>query len=63
MITQNCGDDQVTQEAAEELIKSQSDGWAQGLYQHFKDNPQIKWKDSLKKVLGLDRPSEMGLDI
>jgi DNA repair photolyase len=63
IIKLNRGEDQVTQKAAEELIKSQSNGWALGLYQHFKDNPQIKWKDSMKKVLGLHRPSEMGLDI
>jgi len=63
IIKLNCGEDLVTQSAAEELIKSQSNGWALGLYQHFKDNPKIKWKDSMKKVLGLHRPSEMGLDI
>jgi DNA repair photolyase len=63
IIKLNCGDDLVTQWAAEVLIKSQSDDWVKGLYKHFKDNPQIKWKDSLKNVLGLHRPSEMGLDI
>ena len=62
IIKLNCGDDQVTQIAAENLIKSQTDEWAQGLYKHFKDNPRIKWKDSFKKALGLHRPSEMGLD-
>jgi hypothetical protein len=59
----NCGDDLVTQKAAEQLEKSQTDEWARRLYKHFNDNPQIKWKDSMKKVLGLNRPSEMGLDI
>ena len=63
IIKLNCGDDVVTQKAAEQLEKSQTDEWAWGLYKHFKDNPQIKWKDSMKKVLGLHRPSEMGLDI
>lgn len=63
IIKLNCGDDLVTQKAAEQLAKSQTDEWTWGLYQHFKDNPQIKWKDSMKKVLGLHRPSEMGLDI
>jgi DNA repair photolyase len=63
IIKLNCGDDLITQKAAEQLEKSQTDEWAWGLYKHFKDNPQIKWKDSMKKVLGLHRPSEMGLDI
>jgi DNA repair photolyase len=63
IIKLNCGDDVITQKAAEQLEKSQTDEWAWGLYKHFKDNPQIKWKDSMKKVLGLHRPSEKGLDI
>jgi DNA repair photolyase len=63
IIKLNCGDDLVTQKAAEKLEKSQTDEWVFGLYQHFKDNPKIKWKESMKKVLGLERPTEMGLDI
>ena len=63
IIKLNCGDDLVIQKVAEQLEKSQTDEWAWGLYKQFKDNPQIKWKDSLKKILGLYRPSEMGLDI
>lgn len=63
IIKLNCGDDLVTLKAAAQLEKSQTDEWAKGLYKHFKDNPQIKWKDSMKMVLGLRRPSEMGLDI
>jgi hypothetical protein len=48
---------------ADDLIKAQSDDWVRGLYAIYKDNPQIKWKDSCKKILGLDRPTESGLDI
>jgi DNA repair photolyase len=62
IIKLNCGDDQVTLKAADELIKNQSIEWAQGLFEHFKDNPQIKWKESMKKVLGLERSSEIGRD-
>jgi len=32
------------------------------LYDRYKDNPLIKWKESIKKVVGLDVPTEAGLD-
>ena len=55
IIKLNCGDDPVTQKAAEALMKSQPDEWVSGLYHHFQDNPKIKWKDSMKQILGLER--------
>ena len=33
------------------------------LYDTFKSNPKIKWKDSIKKIIGIERPCEKGLDI
>lgn len=33
------------------------------LYHKLKDNPKIKWKDSIKKVVGIEAPEESGLDI
>jgi len=33
------------------------------LYNEFKDNPKIKWKESIKRVVGLEIPTEKGLDI
>lgn len=33
------------------------------LYGHFKNNPQVKWKESIKKVVGIATPKEIGLDI
>jgi DNA repair photolyase len=59
----NGHDDPETMKRADDLIKAQSDDWVCGLYAIYKDNPQIKWKDSCKKILGLDRPTESGLDI
>ena len=35
--------------------------WA--IYNQFKDNPKIKWKDSIKKVVGLEMPAEPGMDV
>jgi len=33
------------------------------LYQKYEGNLKIKWKDSIKKVVGLERPTEKGLDV
>jgi DNA repair photolyase len=33
------------------------------LYVRYKDNPKIKWKESIKKVVGIEVPTEKGLDI
>jgi hypothetical protein len=33
------------------------------LYERYRDNPLIKWKESIKKVVGIDLLTEAGLDI
>lgn len=33
------------------------------LYQHFKDNEKIKWKETAKKIIGIELPSDIGLDV
>ena len=40
-----------------------SDAFIHGLYDIFKNDPKVKWKDSIKKVLGLPVATEAGLDI
>lgn len=35
------------------------DEFIRDLYDEFKDNPKVKWKESIKKVLGL--PDEEGV--
>ena len=32
------------------------------IYARHKDNPKIKWKDSIKKVVGLKRAERPGMD-
>lgn len=54
--------DQETIEAAEQLLKWQSDTEILKLYEKYKDNPQIKWKDSIKKVVGLAVSTKKGED-
>lgn len=47
-----------------QIIKDgQSDRNIQKIYNELKDNPLVKWKDSIKKVVGIESPSEPGLDI
>ena len=55
--------DPVTRKRATQLEQWQSDANIKQLYGQFKDNPKIKWKESIKKVLGLKIPIEAGLDL
>ena len=48
---------------ADELLALQTDAWVKKLYKTHKDDSAIKYKDSIKKVVGLDRPTRKGLDI
>lgn len=49
---------------ADELIKWQSDEKnILELYNRFKDNPKVKWKEKIKKVIGITIPTVPGLDI
>ena len=59
----NGANDSVTLKCAEDLIRNQSNEWVMDLYDTFKSNPKIKWKDSIKKIIGIERPCEKGLDI
>jgi DNA repair photolyase len=48
---------------ADELMKQLNDQWALELYDRYKNNPKVKWKDSMKKVLNLEAPCHIGMDI
>jgi hypothetical protein len=50
--------DPVTMQKAEQLITWQSDENIKQLYSRYKNNPLVKWKDSVKKVLGLSISTE-----
>jgi DNA repair photolyase len=45
------------------LEDSQSNARIEQLFTKLGDHPKIKWKDSIKQVVGLDRPTEAGLDV
>jgi DNA repair photolyase len=48
---------------ATKLMNDLSDNYFIDLYERYKDNFQIKWKESVKKVIGIVVPVERGLDI
>jgi DNA repair photolyase len=55
--------DRKTISRAVHLIESLSDEYLTDLYNRHKDDPQVKWKESIKKVVGIEVPIKAGLDI
>ncbi len=45
------------------LLEDQSDSKIQKLYDNLKQCPKLKWKESIKKIVGLSVSTEKGLDI
>lgn len=61
-LTMNGITDDETMEIAKKLIESQSESHIRLLYKQLKNNPKIKWKESIKKVLNLEISTVKGLD-
>jgi DNA repair photolyase len=59
----NGADDPETMVHANALMKAQSDEWVMELYNQYRENPKVKWKDSIKMIVGLARPTKAGLDL
>ena len=59
----NCPGDEEAKRRARELLHSQPDEWLVGLYERYKDDPLIRFKDSIKKAAGIEQPIEKGLDV
>ena len=59
--TNGCYDDEMVN-AVEQLLEWQSDEEIFKLYQKYKDNPKIKWKESIKKVVGIPVSTVKGQD-
>lgn len=58
----NGHNNEITLEAANQILLWQSDDEIKKLYEKFKDNPKIKWKESIKKVVGLAVSTKKGED-
>lgn len=53
----------MTANEAANIRSFQSDENVRALYEKYKDDPKVKWKESIKKVVGIEVPTEAGLDI
>jgi DNA repair photolyase len=59
----NCPNDAEAVRHGEALMATQNDTAIRALYRRYRADPLIKWKDSIKTVVGLAHPKKHGLDI
>ncbi len=59
----NCGHNPELIIRANQLLAGQSDDYILSLYYQYQGNPKIKWKESLKRIIGMPVPTEKGLDV
>ena len=57
------GSDLVLQQAIKEIKRGQTDSIIKSIYRWYKDDPLIKWKAEIKKVVGIPLAKQNGLDI
>lgn len=62
-VAMNRPGDQKVKALADALISVMTDEFVKGLYARYRDDTVIKFKDSIKKVVGLERPMVKGLDV
>ena len=62
ILPQNCPRDTEAIRRGEALTATQTDAAISALYRRHRSAPLIKWKDSIKSVVGLSRPARAGLD-
>ncbi|MEI6168118.1 MAG: hypothetical protein WCS52_13095, partial [bacterium] len=62
-ISLNCPGDLDAKNRANELLRGQTDNFLRELYERYRNDPIIKYKDSMKKAVGLELHTEKGLDI
>lgn len=55
--------DKETRAKATQLLEWQQDSEIFKIYNRYKDHPKIKWKESIKKVVGIDISEVKGLDM
>jgi DNA repair photolyase len=55
-------DDEEMKAAVTAIEEGQTDEIIIDVYARYKDNPKVKWKDSIKKIVGLERAKKPGLD-
>lgn len=58
----NCPGDKEAIRRGEALVALQSDTAIRALYRRHRHDSKIKWKDSIKAVVGINRPTAASLD-
>lgn len=56
-------DDPETIQRTIQLRNLLSESYIHALYERYKNNPKVKWKDTIKKIVGIPISDEAGLDI
>lgn len=56
-------DNEQTEAEVRRIEEEQIDSRIVALYQSLKDHPLIRWKESIKKVVGIELLTESGLDV
>ena len=57
------GADPETLVASEKWLAIYTDDFIWSLYRRYKDDPMVKWKDSIKQVVGIESPEKVGMDM
>ncbi|MBI9081850.1 MAG: hypothetical protein JEY79_19175 [Pseudodesulfovibrio sp.] len=55
--------DDETRKAFADIEARQCDDRVIEVYQQFKDHPKIKWKEGIKKIVGIEQAPEDGMDV
>ncbi len=53
----------VLQQAIEKIRRGQAKSIIKAIYQRHKNNPMIKWKAEIKKIVGIPLPKKSGMDM
>jgi DNA repair photolyase len=54
---------ELTANEAANIREIQSDDKVKALYERYKNDPKVKWKESIKIIVGIEVPTQAGLDI
>jgi len=57
------GSDMVLQQAIKKIKRGQTDRTIKSIYRRYKNNPLIKWKKEIKKIVGIPLAPKSGMDI
>ena len=55
--------DDIDRIQVEKIIQGQTDERINVIYQHLKDEPLVRWKESIKEVVGLPLAEQPGMDM